>query len=298
LKIRLNPSNPFDLEVTLRCGQAFRWDKHDEWWYGVVGNHAFKIRQARDELEFENTDAGFVRYYFGLHDDLTTILPQISRDDHMKQTVQMFRGLRILRQNPWECLISYICATYKNIAAIKQMLSKLSYKFGNKVRFDSMEFYTFPTPEKLAAASETQLRKCSLGYRADYVHETARTVCKNRFNIEHLQKSTYEEARAELLNFPGVGPKVADCILLFSLGKLEVFPVDVWIKRAVLRHYAEHFPKELIVKIKENDTLTRSQYEKLSLFGRSYFGESAGYAQEYLYHYERTVDPSFHRGLT
>jgi N-glycosylase/DNA lyase len=296
MRIRLNPSSPFDLEATLCCGQAFRWDKHDEWWYGVVGDRAFKIRQARDELEFENTDSAFVKHYFGLHDDLTTILPEISRDDNMKQAVQMFTGLRILRQDPWECLISYICATYKNIASIRQMLSKLSRKFGNKVRFNSMEFYTFPTPQRLASASKTQLRECSLGYRADYVLETARTVCKNRFNIERLRKSTYEEARAELMNFRGVGPKAADCILLFSLGKLEAFPVDVWIKRAVLRHYAEHFPREFIVKIKEKETLTRSQYEKLSLFGRSYFGENAGYAQEYLYHYERTMSPSLHFG--
>jgi N-glycosylase/DNA lyase len=296
MRIRLNPSNPFNLEVTLCCGQAFRWNKQDEWWYGVVGDRAFKIRQAEHELEFENTDAGFVKYYFGLHDDLTTILPRISRDDHIKQTVRMFKGLRILRQNPWECLISYICATYKNIAAIKQMLSKLSQTFGNKVRLDNTEFYTFPTPEKLAAASKTQLLRCSLGYRADYVHETARTVCNNKFNIERLQKTNYEEARAELLNLRGVGPKAADCILLFSLSKLEAFPVDVWIKRAILRHYSDHFQREFITKIKEKDTLTGPQYEKLSSFGRSYFGESAGYAQEYLYHYERTMNPSFRIG--
>jgi N-glycosylase/DNA lyase len=293
MRIKLNPTNPFNLEVTLCCGQAFRWDKYDEWWYGVVGDRAFKIRQAGDGLEFENTDAEFVKYYFGLHDDLAMILLRISRDDHIKQAVQMFRGLRILRQNPWECLISYICATYKNVAAIKQMLSKLSHEFGNNVRFDNMEFYTFPTPEKLAAASKTQLLKCSLGYRADYVRETARTVCGSKLNIEHLQKTSYEKARAQLLNFRGVGSKVADCILLFSLGKLEAFPIDIWIKRTILKHYGDHFPSEFINRIKERDTLTRSQYERLSSFGRSYFGKYAGYAQEYLYHYERTVNPSF-----
>jgi N-glycosylase/DNA lyase len=296
MRIRLNPSNPVDLEVTLCCGQAFRWDKHDGWWYGVVGDRAFKTRQAGDELEFENTDAGFVEHYFGLNDDLTMILPGISRDDHIKQAVRMFRGLRILRQNRWECLISYICATYKNIEAIKQMLSKLCRKFGNRVRFDNTNFYTFPTPEKLAAASKTQLLECGLGYRADYVHETARTIFDSKFSIERLEKTSYEEARTELRTFRGVGPKAADCILLFSLGKFEAFPVDVWIKRAILRHYANHFPREFTTSIKEKDTLTRSQYEKLSLFGRSYFGKFAGYAQEYLYHYERTANRAFHAG--
>jgi N-glycosylase/DNA lyase len=164
------------------------------------------------------------------------------------------------------------------------------------VRFDNTDFYTFPTPEKLAAASKSQLLECGLGYRADYIQGTARTICESKFRIERLQKTGYERARSELLNFRGVGPKAADCILLFSLGKLEAFPVDVWIKRAILRHYADNFPKEFIAKIKEKHTLTRSQYEKLSLFGRSYFGEFAGYAQEYLYHYERTVNPSIRIG--
>jgi N-glycosylase/DNA lyase len=296
MRLGLNPSNPFNLDVTLCCGQTFRWNKQDEWWYGVVGDRAFKIRQAEGELEFENTDAGFVKYYFGLYDDLTVILPRISRDDHIKETVRMFRGLRILRQDPWECLISYICATYKNIAAIKQMLSKLSYLFGDKVRFDNCEFYTFPTPQKLATASKTEMLKCGLGYRADYVHETARTVRENKVNIEQLQKRSYEEARAELMKFRGVGLKAADCILLFSLGKLEAFPIDVWIKRAIVRHYTDHFSTEFITKIKQEYTLTGSQYKTLNQFGRSYFGESAGYAQEYLYHYERTVKPSFHFG--
>jgi len=294
MRIKLNPSVPFNLEVTLCCGQVFRWEKHGEWWYGVVRDRAFKARQTADALEFENADAEFVKNYFGLHDDLAMILRGISRDDHIKQTIRMFKGLRILRQDPWECLISYVCATYKNIAAIRQMLSKLSRMFGNKVRFDNMDFYTFPKPHELATASKTQLLNCGLGYRAEYVHQTARTIFHSKFNIERLRKTCYEEARTELLAFQGVGSKAADCILLFSLGKFEAFPVDVWIKRAIMRHYENHFPREFTARIKQEGTLTRSQYEKLSLFGRSYFGKFAGYAQEYLYHYERTANPSFH----
>lgn len=289
MKIRLDASNPVNLEVTLCCGQAFRWEKHGEWWYGVADEKILKIRQVGEELEVRNADTDFAKNYFGLDDGLTEILSRISKDDHIKQAIEMFRGLRILRQDPWECLISFICATYKNVAAIKQMLLNLCCRFGDRTYLDNYEFYTFPTPERLTEASEAELAECSLGYRAKYVHETARMVSQDQFDLEHLRRTSYEEARKALQSFPGVGPKAADCILLFSLGRFEAFPIDVWIRRAILKHYAGHFPKDFMAKIKEQKTLTRSEYEKLSLFGRSYFGEFAGYAQEYLYHYERTT---------
>jgi N-glycosylase/DNA lyase len=289
MKIKLNPSSPFNMDVTLCCGQTFRWDKQGEWWYGVVGERVLKIHQIEDCLEIENADTHFVRNYLGLHDDLTSILSQISKDKHIKQAIATFGGLRILRQDPWECLISYICATYKNIAAIKRMLLNLSCRLGDKVRLDSYDFYTFPTPEQLAKASADELAKCGLGYRAKYVHETAKMVYENLVDFERLKKTDYDEARAELLRFPGIGQKVADCILLFSLDKFEAFPIDVWIKRVILRHYRRHFPAEFISKIEDKQSLTNREYEKLGLFGRKYFGKFAGYAQEYLYHYERTL---------
>jgi N-glycosylase/DNA lyase len=288
MRIHLNPSCPFDLNVTLCCGQAFRWNRQGEWWYGIVEEKAFKIRQIEDFLEFEGANVEFVKNYFGLHDYLPKILSQISRDEHIKVAVKNFKGLRILRQDPWECLISYICATYKNVPAIRRMLLNLSEKFGDKVYYDGYDFYTFPTSERLAEAPEKELAKCSLGYRAKYVSETAKMAFKNDFEIERLRKMPYKKARDELLNFSGVGLKVADCVSLFSLGKLEAFPVDVWIKRALLKYYASHFPSEFIGKI-SGKSLTNSEYEKLSLFGREYFGKYAGYAQEYLYHYERTT---------
>jgi N-glycosylase/DNA lyase len=289
MKTKLDPSNPFNLEATLCCGQAFRWDKLAKWWYGVVGERVFKTRQTGEVLEIENVDLNFARNYFGLSDDLGTISSQINKDKHIRQAFKMFKGLRILRQDPWECLISYICATYKNIAAIKHMLLSLSHRFGNTVCIDGLDFYTFPRAEKLAKASINELRKCSLGYRAKYVHETARMTLENPLDFEHLKKTGYEHAKAQLLDFPGVGPKAADCILLFSLDKLQSFPVDVWVRRAVLKYYADHFSKEFITRLREEKSLTSSEYERLSLFGRTYFGEFAGYAQEYLYHYERTA---------
>jgi N-glycosylase/DNA lyase len=287
MKLTLNPSCPFNLEVTLCCGQAFRWKKQGEWWYGIVGAMPLKIRQVEDGLEFENADTEFVKAYFGLNDDLPKIFSQICKDEYIKSAIDAFSGLRILRQEPWECLVSYICATYKNISAIKQMLLNLSKKFGAARGFDGYDFYAFPTPEQLACANIDDIRKCGLGYRAEYVLATAKMVHQSAFDFERLKRMSYEEARKELLAFRGVGLKVADCVTLFSLGKLEAFPVDVWIRRAILEHYSRCLPRELVEKVSRRKWLTSSSYERLNLFGREYFGGYAGYAQEYLYHYER-----------
>ena len=279
---------PFNLDATLCCGQVFRWNRKGDWWYGVAADKAFKIRQANAELEFANVDEKFVTHYFGLEDDLLKIRGKIGRDEHVKKALQTFWGLRIVRQDPWECLVSYICATYKSIAAIKQMLLKLSKKFGERVALDGCDFYTFPTPDKLAKATANSLATCGLGYRAKYVLETSKRICESNVDLESLRKMSYPQAKETLLSFSGVGSKVADCVLLFSLGKLEAFPVDVWVKRTILNHYAEHFPSVLINRISSQEALSNSEYEKLNEFGRNYFGEYAGYAQEYLYHYERT----------
>jgi N-glycosylase/DNA lyase len=280
-------SVPFNLDVTLCCGQVFRWDKRGDWWYGVVRDKVFKIRQTNMEIEFEKADQKLVKNYFGLDDDLPKIRDKIGRDQNIKTALRKFWGLRIIRQDPWECLISYICATYKSIAAIKQMLLRLSKKFGEKTSLDGYDFYTFPTTEKLANTTEGGLATCGLGYRAKYVLETSKKIYEGDFDLESLRKMSYQQARKELFSLSGAGLKVADCVSLFSLGKLDAFPVDVWVKRALLRHYAERFPSSFIEKMSNQESLSNSEYEKLSVFGRNYFGEYAGYAQEYLYHYER-----------
>jgi N-glycosylase/DNA lyase len=278
---------PFNLDVTLCCGQVFRWEKKGDWWYGVAGDRAFKVRQVNAELEFANIDAKFVENYFGLDDDLQKISAEISRDEHVRKALQAFWGLRIVRQEPWECLASYICATYKSIAAIKNMLLKLSKKLGERIKLDGCNYYTFPTPEKLAKAGDSDLRECGLGYRAKYMLETSKKIVEEDFDLEGLRKTPYHKARRQLCDFLGVGLKVADCVLLFSLGKREAFPVDVWVKRVILRHYSAHFSKEFIDKLSSHGSLSNGEYERLNAFGRDYFGEYAGYAQEYLYHYER-----------
>jgi N-glycosylase/DNA lyase len=279
---------PFDLDFSLCCGQIFRFRKIGDWWYGVAAENVFKIRQCGDLLEFKGVDEEFVRHYFGLNDDLEKIANCVAKDNYIKIALHQFEGLRIVRQVPWECLISFICATYKSIPAIEQMLNKLSTKFGEKKSFDGMEFYVFPTMKNLAYASEKGLHECGLGYRAKYVQATAKKIHEEKIKLEQFGSLPYLEARKCLEEFPGVGLKVADCVLLFSLEKLEAFPVDVWVKRIVLNHYSSLLPAELVKKLSSHDSLTKGEYEKVNSFGRNYFGQYAGYAQEYLFHYERT----------
>ena len=283
----LRLSGPFDLDATLCCGQVFRWERRDDWWLGVVGDQVLRVRQKGDVLEFSGVNDAFMKHYFSLDHDIITIAEEIGKDSHIKAALQTYWGLRLVRQPPWECLVSFICATYKSVAAICQMLKKLSAKFGERLSFEDCEYYAFPSADRLAAASLKELESCGLGYRASYVLETARTACSGHHDLVSFGKLPYEQAKKALLSFPGVGLKVADCVLLFSLGKLEAFPVDVWVKRILQRYYIDHFDADFARKLAAQRALSDSSYARLNAFGRSYFGAYAGYAQEYFYHYER-----------
>jgi N-glycosylase/DNA lyase len=278
---------PFWLDVTLCCGQVFRWDKVGYWWYGVATDKVFKVRQLGGQFQYENADEEFIQHYFGLDEDLEKIAASINMDSHIAKALKEYWGLRLINQDPWECLISYICATFKNIPAIKHMLNNIARKFGEKTKLDGCEFYTFPKHETLAAAKEQELMECGLGYRAKYVLAASKRISEIDFEFEALKRLPYLEAKKALMNFPGVGAKVADCVLLFSLNKTEAFPVDVWVKRVILNHYGDKLAPELLQKLSKSNSLSSGDYEQLNAFGRSYFGKYAGYAQEYLYHSER-----------
>ena len=246
------------------------------------------MRQDEDVLDFQNVEDGFVRHYFSLDHDLQRIGREIGKDNHVKAALKQFWGLRLIRQEPWECLISFICATYKSVAAIRQMLFRVAMRFGEKTVYEGNEFYAFPTPERLARATLQDLEGCGLGYRSKYVQETSKRIHGDKYDLGTLRKMPYEQAKRELCQFPGVGSKVADCVLLFSLGRLDAFPVDVRVKRMILRNYSEHFPEVFVKRLAKEESFSSSEYERICWFGRSYFGRYAGYAQEYLYHYERT----------
>jgi N-glycosylase/DNA lyase len=293
MDIKLDRSTvPFSLEHTLDCGQLFRWKKLGDWWYGVVADRVIKIKQSGKRLMFqvfpETQNQGFIEDYLRLDDDLPSIMSEISKDEHMRKAINLFCGLRIVRQEPWECLISYICATYKSIPAIKKMINSISRCFGKRLTFDGYDFYTFPKPSDLAQACPKELRNCGLGFRAERALETAKLVDSGEFSLEALKSMDYWNARRELLGLPGVGQKVADCVLLFSLEKLEAFPIDVWMKRAATTLYASHFDSSFIKRVASKSSLTPKEYRTIGSFGREYFGKYAGYAQEYLFHYLRT----------
>ncbi|MGE5555411.1 MAG: DNA-3-methyladenine glycosylase family protein [Methanocella sp.] len=278
----------FDLDFSLCCGQVFRWKKEGDWWFGVVADKVIKIRQCGCELEFEGADESFVRWYFRLGDDLASIARCVDRDSFIHAALQRYIGLRLVRQEPWNCLVGFICSIQKNIPAIEQMLAKMSAKYGQKRQFGGKTFYLLPTPEQLAHASEYGLRECGLGFRAKYVKATAEKMLEEGFDLNSLRDLSYVEARERLREFMGVGFKVADCVLLFSLDKTEAFPVDVWVKRAILNHYSDKLPSEFVKRLQGHTTLTDSEYLKIGDFARNYFGRYAGYAQQYLYHHERT----------
>jgi N-glycosylase/DNA lyase len=293
MEIKLNKVRvPFSLEHTLCCGQLFRWNSVNDWWYGVVADRVIKIKQRNEKLFFqvfpEINNQSFVEDYLRLDDNLLSILSEISKDEYIRRAIDQYYGLRIVRQEPWECLISYICATYKSIPAIKKMINNISKCFGNKITLDGNDFYTFPKPRDLAQACPKNLRSCGFGFRTERVLETARLVDSGEFSLELLKSMDYENAKRELLSLPGVGQKVADCVLLFSLEKLESFPIDVWIKRVSTTFYAKYFESSFIRRITQKSSLTPKDYRIIGSFGREYFGRYAGYAQEYLFHFLRT----------
>ncbi|MDR2699956.1 MAG: hypothetical protein LBC12_03995 [Nitrososphaerota archaeon] len=288
--MKLELDVPFDLNLSLCCGQIFRCKKQDNWWYCISEDKIFKIRQINNSncLEFEGINTDFVTTFFGLKDNLTEIEQTVNKDSYIAAALEQFKGLRLIRQNPWECLISFICATYKNIAAIEQTLFKISQTHGEKKCFDDRNFWLFPSVEKLARTSVQNLEGCGLGYRAKYVQATAKRVYDEQIDLECFKHLSYVEAKKRLFEFPGVGLKVADCVLLFSLEKMKAFPVDIWIKRILLNYYADQLSQGFVEKLRRHDSLSNGEYEKLCLFAQNYFGDYAGYAQEYLYHYERS----------
>ncbi len=251
---------PFHLDHTLDSGQVFRWRKIGNVWKGIVNSTL--IQASQNESIHCTCDKEFLSTYFRLDDDLDRILSSIDKDENIHKAITTLYGLRLIRQDPWECLISFICSSFNNVPRIKLIVENLCREFGAEFQHG----YTFPTPEALARASLNQLRKCGVGYRDKYISETAQIVTSG-LDLEKLKCKPYEKAKKALLELPGVGPKVADCVLLFSLEKLEAFPCDVNIQKCINQFYGPR------TNVRE--------------FGQEYFGAYAGYANHYLYHYHR-----------
>lgn len=300
MQLELKLHQPFNLEYTLQSGQTFRWRKVGRSWFGVLGSAAVKVTQIQGRLVIEadeKLDEEIIRRYFGLDDDILGIYDLIDKDQHIHAAIKAYRGLRILRQDPWETLVSFIAATYTSIKRIVASISNLSQRYGLRKKFYGEVLYTFPTPQAILQAGEEGLRKAGLGYRAKWIAEAANIVKLKPYIISSLAEQHYESARAYLLYskpFKGVGDKVADCILLFGFGKLQAFPIDRWIRRSVIRNYSYLFDTDLIAKIREGSSLSKVQYNTIRLKMINYYGRYAGYAQQYLFTYERSRSLGFY----
>jgi len=276
-QITLRPDEPFALDSTLGCGQVFRWNRtEDGWWYGVVGDRVIRCRQEGVILTWHGAGERFIRHYFALDLDLPAIISSIDIDPAIHAAIIRCEGLRLVRQPAWECLCSYICATNSNIPVIRRRIAALAEQFGRRLSFEGRDYYTFPDPVAISCTgTDHALTACRLGYRTMYVFETACRIATTPRWEEILASLPYEEARRELMNLSGVGPKAADCILLFGFQKYEAFPVDVWIRRIMRKHYIRTPDNKPALTIREYDTIRR--------LARQQFGNYCGFAQEYLY---------------
>lgn len=270
------PDCPFSLAATLDCGQVFRWDCSDNGcWTGVVNNHLIRVRQEGNRLAFTGAPARFIRHYFSLDIDLEAIHAAIDKDPAIHAAIRRNPGLRLIRQPPWECTVSYICSTNSNIPTIRRRIAALAEKFGTSVECRNGMYYAFPDPGSIACGRDGLLEECRLGYRQPYVLGTSCRVTDAGAWEANIRSLPYEEARRELMTLQGVGPKAADCILLFAFQKYEAFPVDVWIRRIMQKYYLPDLDTEA--------AMTNREYDRIRRFAREHFGEYCGWAQEYLY---------------
>ena len=220
--------------------------------------------------------------FFRLDDNFKKISNDLKNDNYVKNALKMFPGLRLLRQNPFQCYISFIVSSNSNIPNIKSRLKNLCKAFGNRKIVDGKEFFLFPEPSDLANASISDIKKCGVGYRAKAVKTASLSVLDGKIDFDFLKKTDYNTAKKELTKVFGIGNKVADCILLFSLEKLEAFPLDRWMLRILQKYYSNEFQISTI-------TLTEKTYERLHENAVEYFGSYAGYAQQFLFKMEREM---------
>ena len=273
------PVGDYDLAATLDSGQAFRWRQRGDFWEGIIGQQFVRLKQA--ELGVQAATAApvqnwnWLKKFLQTEIDLAAVLKTFPIDEPMTTAITSCRGLRLLRQDPWECLASFILSSTKQIVQIRQIVALLCERFGVRLVVPAGEApaFAFPTPGRIAAASEAELRACKMGFRAPGLLMAAQWIDSGKFDLEALRMMSYVEARHQLMTLRGVGGKIADCVLLFAYGFDSAFPVDVWVERAMQELY---FPRR------------KASEKRLRKFAATHFGPHAGYAQQYLFHYMRT----------
>ncbi|MGV3754231.1 MAG: DNA-3-methyladenine glycosylase family protein [Verrucomicrobiota bacterium] len=273
------PVKDYDLAATLASGQAFRWRLVDGAWEGVVTQTWVRLSIERGSIVAETAKEVvswvWLEEYLQTQVDLSRVVASFPNDVPMCESVAACHGLRLLKQEPWECLASFILSSTKQIVHIQQNVQLLCVRYGERVATPKgrAPVYAFPRPERLAQCTEAELRESKMGFRAKYLLAAAQAVASGRLDLESLRAMSCAEARERLMELPGVGRKIADCVLLFAYGFQEAFPVDVWVLKALQQLY---FPKR------------RASAKRLAKFTATYFGPNSGYAQQYLFHYMRT----------
>lgn len=282
-KYKLRNVESFELRDIFECGQCFRWNKQEDGSYtGVFKNNVLNVKKNKDEIIFEgiceNEIQQTVENYFDLNRNYEKIKGQLSKiDQNMKKSIEYGNGIRILNQDLWETIISFIISANNNIPRIKGIIERLSEKYGDEIKYKENKYYTFPTPEQLKNVTVEEYRKLGLGFRDIRLYETTKMILNKQVDIENMKNNPNTiEVREELLKLSGVGPKVADCILLFSdLKRFEVFPIDVWVRRVM---------NDLYIKNEDETKVNKKQIEKIA---NEKFGDLAGLAQQYLFYWRR-----------
>ena len=275
--VRISGITDFYPEHVFDCGQAFRWNRDGDAYVGVVQDQVLRVTYCAgsNALILEHCDPDwydrYMRHYLGLDLDYGRIREELSADPVLKKAVRYGWGMRILNQDPWETLISFILSANNNIKRIKGIIEKLSEKYGREIHWKGRTYYTFPTPAALSRAGEESLRACGCGYRGPYIAKTARMVSEGQISLSGIRDMSYPEAHKALLVCAGVGDKVADCVLLYSMEKSEAFPIDVWVKRVMEYYYIGR-------------KVTARQVRS---FASEKFGKLSGVAQQYLFYYAR-----------
>ncbi|HMJ05066.1 MAG TPA: DNA glycosylase [Chthoniobacterales bacterium] len=263
----------FDLAQTLDSGQVFYWQALGPGYAGMIGDLAVYMEQRGDQLLVTRGAATAARRYFALDHPLREICAAFPRDPALDAARVYCAGLRIMRQPLWECLASFITSSMKQVAHIRQMSRALRERWGEPHALGDLRLYSFPSAARVAEVTEKELRACGLGYRAKNLLGTARLIAAGEANLESWRHEADDELRARLCALPGVGPKVANCVMLFAYERLRAFPIDVWIERVLKEQY---FPRAR--------KLTAA---RLRTFCQEYFGVQGGYAQQYLFHHAR-----------
>jgi len=279
-ELRIHGISDFDPKHIFECGQSFRWKKEkDKSYTAVYKDKLINIKKEKDYLVVKNSNKKdwetIWHKYFDLDRDYSLLKSNFPHDEHLLKAVEFGNGLRLLRQDPFETTISFIISSNNQIPRIMKSVEMISKDLGKYIgSFNNIDYYSFPEPNEIAQLSEEYIReKYKVGFRAKYIKETSEMIASGDFNLDEIKELPYEEAKKKLMSLAGIGPKVSDCILLFSFQKQEAFPIDVWVNRVMKTLYL-------------GEKATKKEIEGAK---KELFGEMCGYAQQYLFYYAREL---------